>query len=105
MQLVSGDLDELVGTRLSHEYRDFIVRRWPAILFRELLDGFVALPASLAVFSEKLIGDAANLKSSVPALRVAAILDFVTERPYLTGERIAIDLGEVRPALVNARCL
>src|SRR5580698_3830390 len=105
MQLVSGDLDELVGTRLSHEYRDFIVRRWPAILFRELLDGFVALPASLAVFVAKLFGDAANLKAAIPPFRVAAILDFIAERPYLAGERIAVDLSEICPALVNARCL
>src|SRR5271166_1756062 len=105
MQLVSGDFDQLVGARLAHQYRNFIVRRSPAILFRELLDSFVALPASLAVFAEQLVGDAANLKATVPALCVAAILDFIAERPYMAGERIAIDLGEVRPALVNARCL
>ena len=45
---VGGDLDQLVGTRFTHQNGDFVVCRLSSVLFGELLDGFVTLAAALA---------------------------------------------------------
>jgi hypothetical protein len=54
---------------------------------------------------KKLVGDPVDLKPAVASPRIDAIIDLISEEPHFAGERITVNLGEVGPALIDARCL
>jgi hypothetical protein len=47
--LLSRYLDQLLRARLAHQHRNFPIGRLATVPFHELLDGFIALTAALAV--------------------------------------------------------
>src|SRR5439155_18613899 len=96
------DLNQFVGARLTDENGDFVIGRLASFFGNKLFYGFVTLPAAPAVFGEKFIGYPANLKSTIAALSVAAIIDLVTKIPHLAGKTIPVDFGEKSPALIDA---
>ena len=96
------DLNQLVSARLADENGNFVVGRLASFFGNKLVNGFVTLPAPPAVFGEKFIGYPANLKSTIAALSVAAIIDLVTKMPHLAGKRISVDFGEKSPPLIDA---
>src|SRR5262245_60478537 len=96
------NLNQLVAARIADEKGDFVIGGLAASFSNELANGFISLPAALAVPGEKLIGDPANLKPAVTSLRIDAIIDLISEEPHFTGQGIPVNLGEVRPALIDA---
>jgi hypothetical protein len=67
MDFLRGDLNQFVGPGFPDENGYLIVGRLAAESRNKPANGFVALPASLAVFSEKIICYPANLKSAIAA--------------------------------------
>jgi hypothetical protein len=88
------DLNQFVGTRIADENGDLVIGRLAPVSGNELLDGFVSLPATLAVLGEKLIGDPANLKPAVASSLVDAIIDLLSEEPHFASERVTVNLRE-----------
>ena len=71
----------------------------------ERLDGLIPLLAALTVRAEQVLRDASNLKPQVTAPRIVPVVDVVPERAHPVGERIPVDLGQVRALGVDVRRL
>ena len=56
------------------------------------------------VFAQ-VLRDASNLKPQVTAPRIVPVVNVVSEGAHLVGERIPVDLGQIRPLGIDVRRL
>jgi hypothetical protein len=99
--LGSGDFDELVGAGVTHQNGDFVVGGVAASGGDEVLNGTIALLATLAVFGEELLGDAADLEAQVAPFGIRAVVDLVTEGTDVACQGVAVNLGEIGAAFID----
>ena len=77
----------------------------------EIFNGFIALPdgfiarLSLGESGKHLIRDPTNLKPAVPAFAVSATVNVISELLHFPGQRVSIDLSQVRAPFINAASL
>ena len=105
LDLGGRDLDQLVRSGFPDQDGHFVVGRAAARLLRERLDGLIPLLAALTVRAEQVLRDASNLKPHVTAPRIVPVVNVVPEPAHLVGERIPVDLGQVRALGVDVRRL
>lgn len=105
LDLLRRDLHQLVRSRLPDEDGHFVVGRAAAGLLRERLDGLVTLLAALTVPAEQVLRDASNLKPHVTPPRIVPVVNVVPEPAHPVGERIPVDLGQVRALGIDVRRL
>jgi len=99
------NLDQFVRAGIPDKDRHFVVGRAPAGLLGERLNRLIPLLAPLTVRAEHILRDAPNLKPHVTAPRIVPVVDVVPEDAHLMGERIPVDLSQIRPLRVNVRRL
>src|SRR5580693_5489518 len=73
LDLVGGNLHQLVRSGVPDEDGHFVVGRPAARLFSERLDGLIPLLAALTVRAKQILRDASNLKPQVTAPRIVLI--------------------------------
>ena len=105
MTSAGRDLNQLVRSRFPDEDGHFVVGRAAAGLLRERLDGLIPLLAALTVPAEQVLRDASNLKPHVTPPRIVPVVNVVPEPAHPVGERIPVDLGQVRALGIDVRRL
>ena len=103
--LGGGDRDQLVRPRFPDEDGHFVVGRTSTPLLGERLDGLIPLLAALTVGAEQVARDASNLEPHVTPPRIVPVVNVVAELANAVGERIPVDLGQVRAFRVDVRGL